>query len=454
MHGRKRSLTPVSRRSLSPQQSSSPSHIRRSSLSPVRRGSLKRVRSPIQSPGEKARRHEKYSPARRASPSERTEIHSGNRKGIKSAERRPVISLRSPQRDVLDQSDLHGKQRNLSPSMQKSPSGSDASRGRSYSEEQRSISPRGSPHQRRGRMVPPDSPNPSRKAADPKTRRDNTGTSVDDENNLSSREIGGYKNKSSGKNSSIPVHDKGSLDTEDIRRLADGTRSRESQLTYSDRPRDTADHKEHRERQELSSITKTADVSVKSREYDDAARANKDKKIARAEDDKGNYQFPDTDSLPKLSRKQNDQNGLLGSPLKETDEPGGKVKEKRKQRKSDRQDADSDDFSSYESYDERKEAKKRRKEEKKLKKETRRRRRDEKRRRRDERRAEKLKLKSGDASSSSSDLACDHSEEESVKRRELRASNIEEMVSEQKRLEIELREKALKSLRAKKGVGN
>lgn len=84
------------------------------------------------------RRHEKYSPAQRASPSERAEIRSGNRKGIKSAEHRPVISLRSPQRDVLDQSDVRGKQRNLSPSMQKSPSGSDASRGRIYSEEHRS----------------------------------------------------------------------------------------------------------------------------------------------------------------------------------------------------------------------------------------------------------------------------------------------------------------------------
>lgn len=293
------------------------------------------------------------------------------------------------------------------------------------------------------------------------------------------REIGGYKNKSSGKSSFMPVRDKGSLESDDIRCLADGTKSRESQLTYrlllvhylfsvygislltfsdacsmfiptnSDRPRDTADHKEYRERQELSSITKTADVGVKSREYDDAARPIKDKKIARAEDDKGGYQFQDTESLPKFSRKQNDQNGSLDSPLKETDEPVGKVKEKRK-KKSDRQDADSDDCSSYDSYDERKEAKKRKKEEKKLKRETRRRRRDEKRRRRDERRAEKQKLRSGDASSSSSD----QSKEESVRRQELRASNYEETVSEQKRLEIELREKALKSLRAKKGVGN
>lgn len=85
------------------------------------------------------KRHEKYSPARRASPSERAEVHSLNRKGTKSVERRPVVSLRSPQRDALDHTDLGGKPGNLSPSLEKSPpSGSDASRGRSDSEERRS----------------------------------------------------------------------------------------------------------------------------------------------------------------------------------------------------------------------------------------------------------------------------------------------------------------------------
>lgn len=86
------------------------------------------------------RRHEKYSRARHASPNERAELPADNRKGTKSksADCRPIVSLRSPQRDMLDRSDLRGKPRDLSPSMQKSPIGSDASRGRSYSEERRS----------------------------------------------------------------------------------------------------------------------------------------------------------------------------------------------------------------------------------------------------------------------------------------------------------------------------
>lgn len=221
----------------------------------------------------------------------------------------------------------------------------------------------------------------------------------------------------------------------------------------SDRLRlsDTADHKEYRERQGLSTIKKTTDVGMKSREYHDAPRA-KDKKVLHKEDEK----FADTKDLPKLSRKseQKDHNGSPGYPLKETDDHVGKVKEKRKHRKSDRQDAESDEFSSYDSHEDRKESKKRRKEEKKLKKEMRRQRREEKRRKKGERRSDKQKLKSGDASSSSSDLADDHSEDDNIKRRESRASNLEDTESEQKRLEIELREKALKSLRARKGSGN
>ncbi|XP_042003233.1 serine/arginine repetitive matrix protein 1-like [Salvia splendens] len=454
MHGRKRSCSPGSRRSPAPQELSSPSNIRRNSLSPVRRGSMKHTRSPIHSPGENARQ-KNYSPAPHASPSERAEVQSGNRKGTKYAERRSVVSLRSPQRDVLDQRDIGGKPRNFSPSLEKSPSGSDASRGRSGSEERRSVSPRGRPRQRRGRMIPPESPNPSRKTVDPKNRRDDSRTSLDDENNLPSREIGRYKNRSSGKSSLKPVRDKDTLETGDTHGLADSTQSREQQLMNSDRPRDTADHKELRERKELSTLTKTTDVSMKSREYHDYPQS-KDMKIPRTEDDESGFRVPEKEDLPKLLRKseQNDQNGSSDSALnEETDDQKDKLK-KRKQRKSGRQDAESDECSSYDSHEDKK-IRKRKREEKKLKKEMRcRRREEEKRRRRGERRSEKQKLKSGDGSSSSSDLAGDNSEDESVKRQKLRASNPKDTESEQKRLEIELREKALKSLRARKGYGN
>ncbi|KAK4419869.1 Serine/arginine repetitive matrix protein 1 [Sesamum alatum] len=447
MHGRKRSFTPVHRRSPSPQESSSPSHIRRSSLSPVRRGSPRRARSPVQSSGERARRHDKYSPARRASPSEGSESPSENHKETRLVEGRPIVSLRSPQRDMLDQYDLRGKERDFSPSMQKSPFVSDASRGRSYGEERRSTSPRGSSYQKRERMVP-ESPNPLPKAAGHKPHHDSSGTCADHDNNFSGRETGDHKYRSSRKISPVPVRHRDSTDSAGIHGLVDGTKSRKTQLQDSDRLPDRVDGKERHERQQLSTTSRTTGLSVKGSEsYDDDGTRAKDKKIIRANEGKG---------APKLSRKseQNDRNGSLDSPSKETDKQTFKVKEKRKHKKSDRQEVESDDYSSYDSYEERKEAKRRRKEEKKLKKEERRRKREERRRRRDERRAEKLKLRSGDTGSSSSDLGRDHSEDESFRGRDSRASNTQEAESEQKKLEIELREKALESLRAKKGFGN
>lgn len=50
---------------------------------------------------------------------------------------RPIISLRSPQRDILDQNDLHGKEPVLSFSKKKTPLVSDASRERAHNEKQR-----------------------------------------------------------------------------------------------------------------------------------------------------------------------------------------------------------------------------------------------------------------------------------------------------------------------------
>ncbi|KAG8387901.1 hypothetical protein BUALT_Bualt02G0069600 [Buddleja alternifolia] len=448
MHGRKRSFTPVRRRSLSPQESSSPSQARPSSLSPVGRASLKSARSPTKFPGERVRSHEKYTPARRASPNERTEL-AKDREGSTAVERRPVVSLRSPQRDMLARSNLRGKERHLSP-IQKSPSVSDASLDKSYSEERRSTSPRRSPYQRRERMVRPESPSDLPKTAGPKPRRHSSGTGDDDENLFT-------RNRSSAKISPVPVRHKDTLDSAEIGGRAGSTKSRKIQPPNSERLPDRVDHKEHHEQEEFSTTRKTTDMGEKGREsYVDAGDRDKEKHKARVDDSKDGHRFPELEAVPKLSRKseQNDQNGSLVSPSKQTDEPRTKVKEKRKHKKSDRQEVESDDISSYDSYEERKESKRRRKEEKKLKKEERRRRREERRRRRDERHAEKLKSKSVDSGSSSSDLGREHSEDESVKRRESRVSNIQETETERKKLEIELREKALKSLRAKKGIDN
>lgn len=154
------------------------------------------------------------------------------------------------------------------------------------------------------------------------------------------------------------------------------------------------------------------------------------------------------------SRKveQNDQSGDEGSASEESEKRRAKVKEKRKHKRSGKYESSSDD--SYDSdVEDRKEAKRRRKEERRWKKEEKRRRREERQRRKEERHAQKLKLKSANAMSSPSDTErnpdCHASYDE-----HLRKGDVEESESMQKRLEIELREKALESLRAKKGISH
>ncbi|XP_022040404.1 PWI domain-containing protein C825.05c isoform X3 [Helianthus annuus] len=147
----------------------------------------------------------------------------------------------------------------------------------------------------------------------------------------------------------------------------------------------------------------------------------------RVQDSEKGYKADETNqeavNMPK------DQSGSLDSVSEESDH----------KRKHKRKDVTSGDDNSHDSHaEDRKEAKRRRKEEKKLKKQEKRIRREERRRKKDIRRSEKLKLKAHGNVSPSSDF--DKSRDESV------------ALSDEKKLEIELREKALESLRAKKGV--
>ena len=118
-------------------------------------------------------------------------------------------------------------------------------------------------------------------------------------------------------------------------------------------------------------------------------------------------------------------------------------KEKKRHRRSDRHDTSSDSEDSYDTELERKEARRRKKEERRLRKEKKRQKREERRRKKEERRAEKTKAK--DLSDDDSDDGQD-AKDESYKR-----NGADE--AEHKRLEIELRKKALESFNARKGRG-
>lgn len=171
-------------------------------------------------------------------------------------------------------------------------------------------------------------------------------------------------------------------------------------------------------------------------------------------DDKNRSRSNDVDNSRRRSETVQDTVGKVylnkqaapdDSSSEESDKHKTEEKKRRKHKRSERKEVASDD--SYDSeLDDRKGAKRRRKEEKKLRKEERRRRREERRRRKEERRAEKLKVKNQDDAYAS--------DGEHTARRESHPSDDEGMQAEQTKLEIELRKKALESLKAKKGISH
>lgn len=159
-------------------------------------------------------------------------------------------------------------------------------------------------------------------------------------------------------------------------------------------------------------------------------------------------------SVEKVDHSKHSSLSETGS--EESDKRINERKEKKRHKRLDKREKDSDDNSSDSEIEDRKETKRRRKEEKKMRKEERRRRREERRRRREERRAEKMRTKkedivSADYGKHSRDASS--LDDEDVDRKEYRSYD-EEAETKQKKLEIELRMKALESFKAKKGIGH
>ncbi|KZV31461.1 serine/arginine repetitive matrix protein 1-like [Dorcoceras hygrometricum] len=244
-------------------------------------------------------------------------------------------------------------------------------------------------------------------------------------------------------------------DSTTVHVLDDVLKSKKSQLTSSERIPDSMNHREHCGKSESSQICKTIMSENKGESYVDEGDRDGDVSSGPLGDSKRGFSLQEPEVLLKLLGKSvpNDLNGSTNSPFKEYDEQKYEVKEKKKHKKSDRHDVKSDDYFSDDSYKERKEVRRRRKEEKRLKKEERRRRRDERHHKREERHSDKWRLKSVDTGGPLSDLAGDYSDGNDH-RWESQARGNKDTKSEQINLEIELREKALESLRAKKGIGN
>uniref|UniRef100_A0A5B7AVD6 Putative serine/arginine repetitive matrix protein 1-like isoform X3 n=1 Tax=Davidia involucrata TaxID=16924 RepID=A0A5B7AVD6_DAVIN len=466
---RRRSSTPSQNRSPTSQEWSSPSPIRRMSPSLIRRKSPRRQRSPVQSPRERIRAQEKFSPVRHAPLRENIEHPVETRKGPDSVARRPPVSLRSPQRDPRDRNDSRKKMPALSPSPYKSPSLSESppgARKRSPSEDRRSFSSHESPvKQIRGEMVRGGSPSPPQKSREHKPRHDSPETSEEEEKTNYAREHQDQKPKSSEKKSTrSSTADERKDSLEKVHHKDEYSPERLASLRSSEvrsRPDSLDLRKKDQEMKSEKTSGRVLHPEIPDQQQSPATYKADAKNRCRSNDVKGSDRLHKSETLSKSTRKvdQIDRSGSLDSGSEESDKHRAEVNEKRKHKRSERQEvASNDDFSCDSQREERKEAKRRRKEEKRLRKEERRRRREERRHRREERRAEKLKVKSIDTATSPPEFEKNHdgyaSDGDYIAKRESHASDTEETESEQKKLEIELRKKALESLRAKKGVGH
>ncbi|KAK9127008.1 hypothetical protein Scep_015854 [Stephania cephalantha] len=180
-----------------------------------------------------------------------------------------------------------------------------------------------------------------------------------------------------------------------------------------------------------------------------------DRKVIHSHDIEDRALDERKDYIRSPSKRVVHNNQTRGSDSEENEKNRSENVERRKHKSTGKHDMASDDDSSHDSHiDERKEAKRRRKEEKKLRKEERRQKREERRRRREEKRTSKLKNKIVDTVTPPSDIdnyrnGGDESDAAAAGK-DSHPSEAEEMESEQKKLEIELRKRALESLRAKK----
>ncbi|BFG34073.1 hypothetical protein CerSpe_203470 [Prunus speciosa] len=438
VRGGRRSPTPRNR---------SPSPYVRSSASPIQNGSP----SPI--------RGTKYQRSLSQSPQERT------RSQFSPVPRQSSSSPGSLQRESKKEKDSRKRAPDLSPSPEKSHILSESPPGvRSASEERRSSSPYESPVRRpREQMTRNVSSSPPRKPREQKLRRGSP--------EISEEEDGDYRPKSTerrSKNTSViskpivspaKVHNKEDYSPE---RVASGRRSTESRsrldnMEFRNKEQEMRSGKSSGrgapgtpEQQKAATMSKDSlPGETQQASYPNEGRKTDDKNRSHSKNSKDSDRHHKPGSVHSSVEKVDhiNQSGTFDSGSEESDKCRGGDKEKRKNKRSERQAVTSDDdYSNDSEIEDRKGSKRRRKEEKRLRKEKKRRRREERRRRKEERRAEKLKGKNySDASASGG---------EHVGRRELHSSDNEEAEAIQKKLEIELRKKALESLKAKKGINH
>ncbi|KAF8402963.1 hypothetical protein HHK36_011056 [Tetracentron sinense] len=440
----------------------------------------------------------KLSPVRHASEGEEIENHGQIHKGPDSVSHRPPISLRSPQRDPRDSSNARKKVHALSPSPENSRSPSPRTRKMRPSEDRRMPRPYESPvRQIREQMAHGDSPSPPRQPRERITRYDSPETSGEKEiSHARHSPIIRIQKNSTAKDfrqeESSPERLDGPQYTEAQSHPDDRELRKKDQDRKSEKVSKRTVHPETPTKQtspileeirrvpqrlkgESFSLDRVRDEpAAKKRDRDSPSSSERlprsssrkgykadEKKHSHSSNVEGSDRHRKTESLQKSLKHadRNNQSASSDSGSEESYKYRPQDMKKKKHKRSGRHEMASDDGSYDSQIDDRKEAKRRRKEEKRLRKEEKRLRREERHRRREERHAGKLKMRSMDTVTPL--LDCEKHRKDAydsggdlISRRESRPSDAEETEPEQKKLEIELRQKALESLRAKKGISH
>ncbi|CAN4093314.1 unnamed protein product [Withania somnifera] len=411
---------------------------------------------------------EKCSPARHVSPVI-TEVHKLSRS---SECRRPISSV-SLQKNPYDRKDSREKEMPLplklrrSPSVPESPRHSRSDSGSPPTKRERSHRGLRSISNRRERKtIDTDRTSPS-KLGDHRVSSDISEKIADEKEMNHSREAFEHKSRSSRKLPTTPDPHKDlgkGWDEKEFSKIhchSDLWESRKrSEVIKSEKLSGRMEHaKELDQQKSPSTHSHSHSVRRLKESYDGKSFKEYKENLSQTNVRKGKELHVESETPLTSSRnvEQNDLSSNEGSGFEESEKRRAKLKEKRKQKRPARYESMSDD--SFDSdVEDRKEAKRRRKEERRLKKEEKRRRREERRRRKEERRSQKLKLNSANVICSPSDRERNPdshaSDDEHLRKEDQHGHEIEESESLQKRLEIELREKALESLRAKKGISH
>ncbi|TYI48773.1 hypothetical protein E1A91_D13G270800v1 [Gossypium mustelinum] len=443
LHG---SRSPVRRRSPSPIRRKSPLPVRRRSPSPLRRRSPPPMRRRSPSPVQQRHRRSSSPRRRRSPPSSRRMRRNLSPVGHNHS------SMRSTRVDRMDQSDTDDKVPGLSPPPNKSPLSKSTShvRHRSGSEDRRLSSPYGSsPRQRKARIARDDSFSPEQKPRELKGHRDGQGTGRRNETSESRHSPPISRQRVSPRKVHTPERLAGSRSIDSRSRL-DNVESRKKDLeTKSKRSSGEGVHS-GTDRQRSPAISEDSFQGEKQSRSRLREGKISDERSCSHKNTKDSDEHHKVETSPVLLEKvdyskRGSDSDSKGSDKRRTKHKDGKRKHKRSERRKVTSD---DDDSSYDSeIDDRKEAKRRKKEEKRLRKEEKRKRSEERRRKREARRAEKLKTKRHDDDSSSDG-------EHAGTGKSRPGDDEEEAETEQKKLEIELRKKALESLKAKKGISH